>query len=128
MGRIVTPVKIENPLDPPKKIETDALVDPGAYMMTLPNAWRDRLGDLPSSRKVELHLANEATVEGEVCGPVYIEIPGFPRITGELLFMEMKPANGEYEPLIGYITLEQSQAAVDMVGHRLTHVRYMDMK
>jgi len=40
----------------------------------------------------------------------------------------MKPADGEYEPLIGYITLEQSQAAVSMMGHRLTHVRYMDMK
>ena len=128
MGRIVTPVKIENLLDPSKKIETDALVDIGAYMMTLPNAWRGRLGDLPASRKVELHLATEETVEGEVCDPVYIQIPGFPRIAGEVLFIEMKPADGEYEPLIGYITLEQSQAAVDMMGHRLTHVRYMDMK
>jgi predicted aspartyl protease len=127
MGRIVTPVMIENLLDPSKKIETDALVDTGAYIMTLPDASRDRLGQPPSSRKVE-HLANQATVEGEVCGPVYIEIPGFPRIAGEVLFMEMKRVNGEYEPLIGYITLEQSQAAVDMVGHRLTHVRYMDMK
>jgi predicted aspartyl protease len=128
MEGIVTPVKIENLLDPSKKIEADALVDTGAYMMTLTNAWRDRLGKLPSSRKVELHLATEETLEGEVCGPVYIQIPGFPRIAGEVLFIEMKPADGEYEPLIGYITLEQSQAAVDMIGHRLTHVRYMDMK
>jgi hypothetical protein len=28
----------------------------------------------------------------------------------------MAPRDGVYEPLIGYITLEQSQAAVDMVG------------
>jgi len=128
MGRIVTPVKIENLLDPSKKIEIDALVDTGAYMMTLPAVWRDRLGNLPSSRKIELHLANEETVEDEVCGPVYIQIPGFHRIASEVLFVEMKPANGEYEPLIGYITLEQSQAAVDMVGHRLAHVHHVDLK
>jgi predicted aspartyl protease len=128
MGRIVTPVKIENLLDPSKKIETDTLVDTGAYMMILPNAWRGRLGDLPAARRVEVHLATEEMVEGEVWGPVYIQIPGFHRIVSEVLFLEMKPANGENEPLIGYITLEQSQAAVDMVGHRLTHIRHVDVK
>lgn len=40
----------------------------------------------------------------------------------------MKPANGEYEPLIGYIILEQSQAAVDMLGHRLIPIKHMDLK
>jgi hypothetical protein len=40
----------------------------------------------------------------------------------------MKPVNGDYEPLVGYITLEQSQAAVDMVGHRLTHIRHVHVK
>jgi hypothetical protein len=128
VGRIVSPVKVENLFDPSKAIETDALVDTGAYMLTLPSAWRDRLGALPGSRKVEIHLANEATVEGEVCGPVYIQMPGFPRIASEVLFLEMKPSNGEYEPLISYITLGQSQAAVDMVGHRLTHIRHVDVK
>ncbi len=29
---------------------------------------------------------------------------------------------------IGYIILEQSQAAVDMVGHRLMHVKRVDLK
>ncbi len=33
-----------------------------------------------------------------------------------------------YEPLIGYIVLEQSRAAVDMIGHRLLHVKKMDLK
>ncbi len=46
----------------------------------------------------------------------------------EVLFVEMKPQNGTYEPLIGYIILEQCQAAVDMVGHRLVHVKRMDLK
>jgi hypothetical protein len=40
----------------------------------------------------------------------------------------MKPEDGIYEPLIGYIILEQSQAAVDRVGHRLLHVKKMDLK
>jgi predicted aspartyl protease len=128
MGRIITRVAIENASDSSKRIETDALVDTGAYMMILPNAWRDRLGNLPASRKVEVHLATEEMVEGEVCGPVYIQIPGFNRIASEVLFLQMKPVNGDYEPLVGYITLEQSQAAVDMVGHRLTHIRHVDVK
>ena len=40
----------------------------------------------------------------------------------------MKPVDGIYEPLIGYIVLEQAQAAVDMLGHRLLHVRKADLK
>ena len=40
----------------------------------------------------------------------------------------MKPENGIYEPLIGYIILEQSQAAVDMLGHRLIQVKKADLK
>jgi hypothetical protein len=40
----------------------------------------------------------------------------------------MSPEDGIYEPLIGYIVLEQCQAAVDMLGHRLIHVKRMDLK
>jgi len=128
MGRIVTRVTIESSLDPSKRIETDALVDTGAYMMILPSAWRDRLGELRKCDEVEIHLANKQTGMGTVCSPVLLQIPGFPQISSEVLFMDMHPANGEYEPLIGYITLEQSQAAVDRVGHRLTHIRHVDVK
>jgi len=42
--------------------------------------------------------------------------------------VDIKPANGEYEPLIGYVILEQAQAAVDMLGHRLVPVKRMDLK
>ena len=38
------------------------------------------------------------------------------------------PTDGVYEPLIGYIVLGQSQAAVDLVGHRLIHTKRMDLK
>ena len=46
----------------------------------------------------------------------------------EVLFIDMEPEDGELEPLIGYIVLEQSQAAVDMLGHRLIHVKRLDLK
>ena len=32
------------------------------------------------------------------------------------------------EPLIGHLVLQQSQAAVDMVGHRLVFVKHLDLK
>lgn len=128
MGRIVAPVKIENALDPTKRIRIDALVDTGASNLVLPKAWRDRLGNLETLETVDLEIATQEIVQGEVCGPVKIQIEGFRPIFSEVLFLEMQPINGEYEPLIGYIVLEQSQAAIDMVGHRLLHVKHLDLK
>jgi hypothetical protein len=55
-------------------------------------------------------------------------VEGFRPIYSEVLFVDMKPQDGVYEPLIGYIVLEQCQAGVDMLGHRLVHVRHVDMK
>jgi hypothetical protein len=42
--------------------------------------------------------------------------------------MEMESLDGRYDPQLGYLALEQSSAAVDMVGHRLVAVRYVDAK
>ena len=128
MGRIVSSVKIENIIEPSKTIRIDALVDTGASFMALPSAWKERLGNLEIIRTVELETATQQTVTGEVCGPVRIQIEGFPPIFSEVLFIEMSPVDGEYEPLIGYIVLEQSQAGVDMLGHRLVPIKYMDLK
>lgn len=128
MGRIITSVKIENLFFPDKKIRCDALVDTGASHMTLPSAWRDRLGELQEARRVRLELATQAPAEGVVCGPVRIQIEGFEPVFSEILFIDMEPENGDFEPLIGYIVLEQSQAAVDMLGHRLIHVKRLDLK
>jgi hypothetical protein len=36
--------------------------------------------------------------------------------------------DGDYEPLLGYVILEQAQVAVDMLGHRLVPVKYIDCK
>ena len=128
MGRIVASVKIENLTDQESKIRCDALVDTGASYMVLPSAWRDRLGELEEITTVPLETATQETVEGKICGPVRIQIEGFRPIYNEVLFIDMNPENGEYEPLIGYVILEQSQAAIDMLGHRLIQVKRMDLK
>ena len=128
MGRIVSSVTINNVSDPSKTIRCDALVDTGASYMVLPRAWKDRLGDLESGQEVDLETAIQDIVRGEVCGPVRIQIEGFRSIYNEVVFLDMKPTDGVYEPLIGYIVLEQSQAAVDLVGHRLIHTKRMDLK
>ena len=96
--------------------------------MVLPSVWRDRLGKLETTEKVTVETATQETVEGEICGPVRIEVEGFRPIHSEVLFLDMKSANGAYEPLIGYIVLEQCQAAVDMIGHRLIPGKAVDAK
>ena len=128
MGRIVASVTITNFADQAKSLRCDALVDTGASLTVLPRAWHDKLGDLQKVREVEVETATQETTSGEVYGPVRIQIEGFEPILSEVLFVEMKPADGIYEPLIGYITLEQSQAGVDMLGHRLVHIKHMDLK
>lgn len=128
MGRIITSVRIDNLLEPSKTLRCDALVDTGASYMILPNAWRERLGDLEEIETLELETATQDVAEGVICGPVRIQIEGFRPIYNEVVFVDMKPKDGSYEPLIGYIVLEQSQAAVDMLGHRLIHVKRMDLK
>jgi len=128
MGRIISSVQIENLGDPQARIRCDALVDTGTSYMVLPSAWRDRLGDLEEIALVQLETSTQETVQGMICGPVRIKIEGFRPIYNEVLFLDMKPENGNYEPLIGYVILEQSQAAVDMLGHRLVPVKRMDLK
>ena len=75
-----------------------------------------------------METATQKMIEGDVCGPVRLQIEGFPPVFTEVVFVEMEPERGEYEPLIGYIPLEQSQAAVDILGHRLVHVKRFDLK
>lgn len=128
MGRIVSSVTITNIADPSKNLRCDALVDTGASFLVLPNAWKDRLGDLEVIETISLETATQDTVEGEIRGPVRIQLEGFRPIFNEVLFVEMNPEDGMYEPLIGYIVLEQSQAGVDMLGHRLVSIKHMDLK
>jgi len=128
MGRIIASVTLENVHDRDKKIRLDALVDTGASHMVLPAEWKDRLGHLEEIRTVEMETATQRTEKASICGPVRLQIEGFDPIFTEVAFVEMVPEHGEYEPLLGYIPLEQSQAAVDMLGHRLVFVKRLDLK
>ena len=53
---------------------------------------------------------------------------GFRAIYSKVLFLDMSPENGEYELLIGYITLEQCGAAVDVIDRQWIPVKYMEAK
>ena len=128
VGRIVTSVVVDNALDPGKRIRFDALVDTGTSGLVLPSAWKDRLGSLAPARRVQMETADQRVIEDEVAGPVGIQIEGFDRVFNEVTFVQMRPEDGQFEPLVGYIVLEQSGAAVDMVGHRLVPVKHFDLK
>ena len=127
MGRIVTSVIVEN-VPATGAVRIDALVDTGAGYFTLPMAWKERFGAFALEEEVALQTATQQVVSGTVCGPALVRIEGFRPIHGEVLFVEMEPEEGEYEPLLGYIPLEQCGAAVDLIGHRLLPVRYIDAK
>jgi predicted aspartyl protease len=128
MGRVVANVRVTNLLEPQARIECDALVDTGAAYMVLPSAWRQRLGRLNVVREIDCETATQELVRAPVCGPVEIRVEGFAPVYGEVLFLDMQPTDGIYEPLLGYIVLEQCQAAVDMLGVRLVHARKADLK
>lgn len=128
MGRIVANVSISNLLEPGRKIECDALVDTGAAYMVLPKAWQSRLGKLTVIREIDCETSTQDLVRAPVCGPVEIRVEGFAPVYGEILFLDMHPKEGTYEPLLGYIVLEQCQAAVDMLGLRLVHAKKTDLK
>ena len=83
---------------------------------------------LETVEKVRVETATQQSVEGEICGPVRIEVEGFRPIYSEVFFLDKQPSDGAYEPLIGYIVLEQCQAAVDMLGHRLIPGKAIDAK
>ncbi len=129
MGRIVAQVELTNPTDPEKTLVFSAFVDTGAAALVLPSSWKGRLGKFVNEEEIEFVLANNEVVRGAACGPVGIRIEGFRKIFNEVMFMDMEPAeDGEYQPLLGYVILEQAQVAVDMLGHRLVPVKYIDCK
>ena len=129
MGRIVVQTRITNLFDEDKSIRCGMLVDTGAGALNLPSAWKERLGEFKRSETVELQLANREVLRGEAGWPVEVRIEGFRPISNEVIFVDMGTGDDdEYEPLLGYVILDQAQAAVDMLGHRLVPVRYIDMK
>jgi predicted aspartyl protease len=128
MGRIVVSVHIRNALHEDKHILCDALVDTGASGLVLPMAWRDRLAPFGKTRRVILETADQRVIEGEISGPIEVQIEGFDSVFNEVTFVDSAADGVAYEPLLGYILLEQARAAVDLVGHRLLPVKAFDLK
>ena len=77
MGRIVVPVTVDNTASPEHRIELRALVDTGAAFLTLPLAWRQKLGPFESEDSVVAELADGSEQIALVCGPVRFQIEGF---------------------------------------------------
>ena len=128
LKRIIVSVKIENVRDVFKSLSCEAFVDTDVSLMMLPAAWKDRLGNLESSRTIEVETSTQGTLRCEVCGPVRIQMEGFRPIFSEVSFVEMKTEEEECEPVVGHIVLAQSQAGVDVLGHRLVRIKHMDLK
>lgn len=122
MGRVLVNIKVSNNVDRSKSISCEALVDTGASHLVLPSAWRLRLNDLETVRILEAETATQATVRGEICGPIRLEVEGFGPVFTEVMFVDMEPIDGRYEPMLGYTPLEQIPVTVDMARHRLVQV------
>jgi ribosomal protein S28E/S33 len=88
VGRITARVTTTNAGDPLATIVCDALVDTGASGLVLPVSWKGRLGSLQTVRVDALEAADQRTVRREVCGPVRVQIEGFPPVLTEVTFLE----------------------------------------
>lgn len=87
------------------------------------------LGDLEKIEDVEVKTATGEIRQAEIYGAVRVKVANFREVIDEVLFLDMEAnADGEYEPLVGYIVLEKIPVAVDMLGHRLVKVRALDLK
>ena len=128
MGRIIAQTRVTNLFDEDRSIQCGMLVDTGAGALILPAAWKERLGSFRYSESIELQMAKGEVLQGETCWPVKIEIEGFRPVSNEVVFLDMGEDEAAHEPLLGYVVLEQAQAAVDMLGHRLVPFRYIDLK
>jgi len=129
MGRVTSWITVGSIFEAGREVRCKALVDTGAYCLTLPAAWRDRFGTIPMAETIEVEMADGRVERGELCGPLKIQIGDFSAFAGQALFIEMpRDDEGNYVPLIGYMTLEGARVSVDMVAHRLRRVPRVDLK
>ena len=106
MGRIVVETTLENMLDPSHTIRCDALVDTGAAYLTLPHAWRERLGPLKELDTVEVETANQSVIQGLICGPVLLRMERFRPVLTEVLFIDMQPEDRHSAPPLPRVGIE----------------------
>ena len=141
-GTIIAQTTVTNLFDAGRSIECGMFADTGAG--ALPMDWKSRLGEFQRCEVVELQLGNGEAVRGQACWPVKLRSRVLARIShqglrpgltaNEVVLLESESGAEEIEgpllegPLLGYVVLEQAQAAVDPVGHRLDPVRHLDLK
>ena len=128
MGRIISPVSVQNPFKPDMMLVVNALVDAGASNMFLPDSLRHKLGEIEELEPAFCTFADGSKTLAKRFGPVKIQIEGFPKIYNEVIFLPPDPNGNDIEPIVGYIVLEQSRVGVDMVGHRLIKIDSFDLK
>ena len=112
----------------PKKLECDGA---SGYRLGLHGSAEGvagAIGQTQGNSGNRLRNGHPSTGQSAVCGPVEIRVEGFAPVYGEVLFLDMQPTDGIYEPRLGYIVLEQCQAAVDMLGLCLVHLKKTDLK
>ncbi len=129
VGEVRVNLCVEGLFHPRGRLECEALVDTGAVGLVLPAAWRDRLGPLPEGEAVDLELADQRVVTAEVRGPVRIQLEGFRRVIGEVVFADMQARpDGSFEPLVGCTVLELCNVVIDMRRRCLVARRYYPLK
>jgi predicted aspartyl protease len=124
MGKVVVPARIENLIDVSKAEEgalapnevrfaevTDALVDTGATMLSLPKRLVDQLG----LRRIRSRTAKTTAgiVSFGIYGPVQLTVQG------RECMSEVAEIPDECPVLIGQIPLELLDFVVDPIGQRL---------
>jgi hypothetical protein len=64
LKRIIVSVKVANVCDNSKSLSCNAFVDTEFSLMVLPAVWKDRLGNLESTRTIEFETANRVLYRG----------------------------------------------------------------
>jgi predicted aspartyl protease len=123
MGELTVGIKVQNWLDveklalgertePPRCVETEALVDTGAVKLCLQSSVIQRLGLRPISRVISRTMAN-VDVQRRIFSPVDLEIQGR---SGQFQVIEVPD---ELPNVIGQIPLEDMDWVVDLRNGKL---------
>lgn len=89
-----------------KKVTVTALVDSGAYMLSINDNIKDQL-DLPVIEKQFVTLADESSIEVEIVGPVDV------RFENRSTTVRAVVLPGDAEVLLGAIPMEDMDVLVD---------------
>jgi clan AA aspartic protease len=100
------------PEDQIKHMTVSALVDSGAYLLTINDHIREQL-DLPLIEEQTVRLADETEIRVDVVGPVEI------RFENRSTTMRAIVLPGSVEPLLGVIPLEDLDVVIDPKQQRL---------